>query len=79
MPGHRKGWSGDGIIAQHALLAGTPESPALVFRALGANGIALDRHQRALFVSNTDQGSILRIALGSSHSARLAETELSCT
>jgi len=54
------------IFVQHPLLAGTPESPALVFRALGVNGIALDRHQRALFVSNTDQGSIVRIDLRSS-------------
>src|SRR6188768_261367 len=55
------------IFVQHALLAGTPDAPALVFRALGVNGIALDQQQRALFVSNTDQGSILRVDLRSSH------------
>jgi sugar lactone lactonase YvrE len=53
------------VFVQHPLLAGTPDNPALVFRALGVNGIALDHHQRSLFVSNTDQGSILRIDLRS--------------
>lgn len=55
------------VFVQHPLLAGTPDNPALVFRALGVNGIALDPHQRSLFVSNTDQGSILRIDLRSAH------------
>ncbi len=55
------------VFVQHALLAGTPDSPALVFRALGVNGIAFDQRQRFLFASNTDQGSILRIDLRSSH------------
>jgi len=53
------------VFAQHPLLAGTPDNPALVFRALGVNGIAVDQHRRALFVSNTDQGSILRLDLRS--------------
>ncbi|HYP77087.1 MAG TPA: SMP-30/gluconolactonase/LRE family protein [Polyangiaceae bacterium] len=55
------------VFVQHSLLAGIPEDPALVFRALGVNGVALDQHQRALFVSNTDRGSILRVDLRSSH------------
>ncbi|HET7545417.1 MAG TPA: SMP-30/gluconolactonase/LRE family protein [Polyangiaceae bacterium] len=55
------------IFVEHSLLAGTPDDPALVFRALGVNGIALDQRQHSLFVSNTDQGSILRIDLRSSH------------
>lgn len=52
-----------GISVEHPLLAGNPADPALVFRALGVNGIALDRQQRYLYVSNTDQGSVLRIEL----------------
>jgi len=55
------------VFVQHSLLAGIPADPALVFRALGVNGIALDRHQRSLFVSNTDQGSIVRVDLRSTH------------
>jgi sugar lactone lactonase YvrE len=52
-----------GVFAEHPLLAGNPAEPALVFRALGVNGIAFDRQQRHLYVSNTDQGSVLRIAV----------------
>lgn len=51
------------VFVEHPLLAGDPADPALVFRAVGVNGIALDRKQRSLYVSNTDQGSVLRIAL----------------
>jgi sugar lactone lactonase YvrE len=49
------------------LLAGTPDDPALVFRALGANGIAFDREQKYLYVSNTDQGTIVRIEAHPAH------------
>jgi sugar lactone lactonase YvrE len=49
------------VFLQHALLAGNPADPALVFRQVGVNGIAFDKHHRNLFVSNTDQGTILRI------------------
>ena len=49
------------VFVQHPLLAGTPDDPALIFRAVGVNGIAFDRQQRFLYVSNTDQGNILRI------------------
>jgi sugar lactone lactonase YvrE len=52
-----------GILVEHPLLAGNPADPALVFRALGVNGIALDRQERYLYVSNTDQGSVLRLEL----------------
>jgi len=57
------------VFVEHPLLAGTPEDPALVFRAVGVNGIAFDRQQRFLYVSNTDRGSILRIDLRSRHPA----------
>jgi len=57
------------VFVQHPLLAGTPSDPALVFRAVGVNGIAFDKQHRFLYVSNTDQGSILRIDMRSSHPA----------
>jgi len=49
------------VFVQHALLAGNPADPALIFRQVGVNGIAFDKHHRRLYLSNTDQGSILRI------------------
>ncbi|HEU5076899.1 MAG TPA: SMP-30/gluconolactonase/LRE family protein [Polyangiaceae bacterium] len=49
------------VFIDDPLLEGTPDAPALLFRPLGANGIAFDKHQRFLYVSNTDQGSIVRI------------------
>lgn len=49
------------VLVEHPLLAGVPDAPALLFHALGVNGIALDACERFLYVSNTDQGSILRI------------------
>jgi sugar lactone lactonase YvrE len=51
------------VFVQHPLLSGTPDDPALLFRQVGVNGIAFDAHARHLYVSNTDQGSILRIDL----------------
>jgi len=51
------------VFLQHALLAGNPADPALLFRQVGVNGIAFDRQHRNLYVSNTDQGTILRIDL----------------
>jgi sugar lactone lactonase YvrE len=51
------------VFLQHPLLAGDPASPALLFRQVGVNGIAFDKHHRNLFVSNTDRGTILRIDL----------------
>jgi sugar lactone lactonase YvrE len=53
------------VFAEHPLLRGTPEDPALLFRAVGVNGVALDRHEHFLYLSNTDQGSILRVNLHS--------------
>jgi sugar lactone lactonase YvrE len=41
---------------------------------IGANGIALDRRERALYVSNTNEGSILRIAIERDGGAGKAET-----
>jgi sugar lactone lactonase YvrE len=55
------------VFVQHPLLAGTPDDPALVFRAVGVNGLAFDRQKRFLYVSNTDRGSILRINVRSFH------------
>jgi sugar lactone lactonase YvrE len=56
------------VFVQDPLLAGDPSSPALLFRPLGANGIALDAQGRKLYVSNTDQGTIVRIDVsGGSH------------
>ena len=49
------------VFVDDPLLDGNPTDPALLFRALGANGIAFDKHQRFLYVSNTDQGSIVRV------------------
>ena len=49
------------VFVEDPLLEGTPDDPALLFRALGANGIAFDRQQGFLYLSNTDQGSIVRI------------------
>jgi sugar lactone lactonase YvrE len=62
-------WGNPQVFVQHPLLEGTPEDPALVFRAIGVNGIAFDKQQRFLYVSNTDRGSILRIDLHSRHPA----------
>ena len=52
------------VLLEHPLLLGEPTSPALVFRPLGVNGIAFDRTQRRLYVSNTDRGEILRFEPG---------------
>jgi sugar lactone lactonase YvrE len=49
------------VFAEHPLLAGNPANPVLVFRAVGVNGIAFDEQQRQLYVSNTDQGTVLRL------------------
>ena len=60
-------WGNPEVFVQHPLLTGTPDDPALVFRAVGVNGIAFDKQQKFLYVSNTDRGSILRINLHSRH------------
>jgi sugar lactone lactonase YvrE len=52
------------VFVEHPLLAGNPANPALVFRAVGVNGIAFDKQQRRLYVSNTDQGTVLRLKVG---------------
>lgn len=49
------------VFIEDPLLAGNPADPALLFRPLGANGIAFDRRQRFVYVSNTDYGSIVRV------------------
>ncbi|HEY5961794.1 MAG TPA: SMP-30/gluconolactonase/LRE family protein, partial [Polyangiaceae bacterium] len=55
------------IFVEHALLQGDLAHPALVFRALGVNGIALDDRERFVYLSNTDSGSILRVGLHAAH------------
>jgi len=55
------------VFVEHPLLAGTPDAPVLVFRAVGVNGIAFDKRQKFLYVSNTDQGRILRLDARSPH------------
>lgn len=59
------------------LLAGNPAAPALVFHALGADGIAFDRDKRNLYVGNLDYGEILRIAVGCDGSAGAPEVVVS--
>lgn len=60
------------VFADHPLLDGVATDPALLFRPLGANGIAVDKHGKNLFVSNTDQASVVRIPLkGGSHTPAL--------
>ena len=54
------------VFLQHPLLAGDPADPALIFRQIGVNGIAFDKHHRNLYVSNTDRGTVLRIDLSAS-------------
>lgn len=49
------------VFVEGPLFEGNPDDPALLFRALGANGIAFDKHQRFLYLSNTDQGTIVRV------------------
>lgn len=49
------------LFVEDPLLAGNPDDPALLFRPLGANGIAFDKRQRFIYLSNTDQGSIVRV------------------
>lgn len=51
------------VFVESPLLAGDTDAPALLFRALGANGIAFDARERFVYVSNTDHGSIVRIGL----------------
>jgi sugar lactone lactonase YvrE len=60
------------VFVDDPLLDGDPANPALVFRPVGVNGIALDEHERFLYLSNTDQGSVLRIDLcDSSHTPQV--------
>lgn len=49
------------VFVEDPLLAGNPAAPALIFRPLGVNGIAFDANERFLYLSNTDQGTIVRV------------------
>lgn len=63
------------IFVEDPLLAADPADPALVFRPLGVNGIALDARERFLYVSNTDQGSVVRIRLDNGAVGTFVEDE----
>ncbi len=52
---------GTSVFVEGPLLAGDPAAPALLFRPLGVNGIAFDGNERFVYLSNTDQGTILRV------------------
>jgi sugar lactone lactonase YvrE len=49
------------IWLENSLFDGDPAAPALLFHALGIDGIAFDRNQRNLYVCNLDFGTILRV------------------
>jgi sugar lactone lactonase YvrE len=51
------------IWLSHPSLLGNPDAPALVFAALGVDGIAFDDGHKNLYVGNLDYGRILRIPL----------------
>lgn len=53
------------VFVQHPLLEGDPDDPALLFQPVGVNGIAFDHGEHYLYLSNTDQGSVIRINLHS--------------
>ncbi len=55
------------------LLAGNPDQPALLLHAFGADGIAMDRARRNLYVGNIDAGSIVRVPIGDDGSAGAPE------
>lgn len=51
------------VWIDHPALAGDEEEPYLVLSHFGVDGIALDRHEKWVYVSNLDYGTILRIAI----------------
>jgi len=53
------------VFVEDPLLEGDPDDPALLFRPLGVNGIAFDKQQRFLYLSNSDQGTIVRVDMQS--------------
>jgi sugar lactone lactonase YvrE len=56
--------SGDARVwLKDPLLAGNPASPALVFHAVGADGIAFDADKKHLYVGNLDFGTVLEIGI----------------
>jgi sugar lactone lactonase YvrE len=55
-------------------LEGNPSAPALVLSAFGADGIAFDRNERNLYISNLDFGTILKVRLRRDGSAGPVET-----
>jgi sugar lactone lactonase YvrE len=54
------------VFLANPLLQGNPLHPALVFRPLGVDGIAFDKHKRNLYLSNVDFGRIVRVDLRAS-------------
>jgi sugar lactone lactonase YvrE len=51
------------------LLVGNEDAPVLVFHAVGVDGIAFDRHQNNLYLTNLDYGRILKVAINEDGSA----------
>ena len=51
------------------LLKGNGDAPELIFTALGADGIVLDKAQKNLYVGNLDYGKILKISINEDGSA----------
>ncbi len=46
------------------LFLGDPAHPAVVIHDFGSCGVTLDKHQENLYVSNLDQGMIVRVPIG---------------
>jgi sugar lactone lactonase YvrE len=60
----RVGRSGEARVwLRDPLLVGNPTSPALVFHAVGADGIAFDAEKKHLYVGNLDFGTIVKIGV----------------
>jgi sugar lactone lactonase YvrE len=57
------------VWASDPLLFGNPAAPVVPIHDLGANGIAFDRKERNIYISNTDYGKILRVSFDRGHHA----------
>lgn len=51
------------VWLSHSILDGNSANPYLTFHAIGVDGIAFSRNDRALFVTNLDYGKIIRIPI----------------
>lgn len=63
--------------ASGTLLQGNPGNPALFFSPLGADGIAFDKNQQNLYVTNLDYGQIIKIPVKSNGTAGTPEVYVS--